>query len=71
MAEAEFEHAVHSLEDADEGAEYDDTNGILSISEVEAFAKHYKIQLNNQDNFLFQLIDAHEVEDDGEHAHEH
>ncbi|WP_428354219.1 hypothetical protein [Methyloprofundus sp.] len=74
LAEAEFEHAVEALEDAHEGAhegaEYDDITGILSIPEVEAFGKHYTIQLNDQGNFLFQLSEAHEVEDDDEHAHE-
>jgi ribosomal protein S4E len=47
--------------------EYDDTTGILSIPEVEAFGKHYKIQLNNQGDFLFQLIEAHEVSDEDGH----
>lgn len=70
LEEAEFEHAVEALEDSHEAAEYDDTTGILSIPEVEAFGKHYKIQLNNQGDFLFQLIEAHEVSDEDGHVHE-
>lgn len=77
LPEAEFEHAVHELEEshdahgAEEVAEYDDASGILSIPEVNALGKHYEIKLQNQGSFLFQLIEAHEVSEEDEHAHQH
>lgn len=70
LEEEEFEHAVHALDGSHEAAEYDETTGILSIPEVEAFGKHYKIKLNNQGDFLFQLIEVHEVSEEDGHNHE-
>lgn len=70
LEEEDFEHAVEGLEDSHESVEYDDTSGILLIPEVEAFGKHYKVKLNNQGNFLFQLTEAHEVSDEDGHDHE-
>ncbi len=70
LEEEEFEHAVEALEHPHGAAEYNDMSGTLSIQEVEAFGIHYKVKLQNQGNFLFQLIEAEEVHEEDEHDHE-
>ncbi|OQK16802.1 hypothetical protein AU255_02535 [Methyloprofundus sedimenti] len=62
LEEAEFEHAIEALgDDPHEAVIYDDVSGILSILEVKAFGRHYKVELQDQGDFLFKLTDAEEI----------
>ncbi len=74
LSEEAFEHAVHALDNSESAVKYDDATGVLTIPEVEAFGKHYSVKFNNQGNFLFQLIEAHESHeemDEDSHDHDH
>jgi len=72
LAEAEFEHAVEALEDAHESVVYDVATGVLSIPNVKALDKHYKVKLKNQGNFIFHLEAADEISESDDHSqHQH
>lgn len=77
LEEEAFEHAVEAIEGAEtkehgemhEEVVYDDATGMLSIPEVKALGKHYKVQLQNQGGFLFKLTDADEISESEDHSH--